>query len=536
VLGLTVQCARCHNHMFDPIPQRDYFQLVDVFRGAFDPYDWLLPRDTNEPNAPAVPTAERYLPYRTPGLDAAACAEEEKRRNAHNDKLDAKIKELQNSLDELAGPVKKRVLQRRISRLPAEVRERVRDALTTAEGKRTESQKKIAFEFRFVPLVFPGTLEDYDPGYKKLADPLERAIAILTADKIPEPKIRALWDRGDPSPTYLLRRGDPMSLGWRIGPGVPTVLTPGGGEFKVTVPFAGARKTGRRLALARWLTKSDHPLTGRVMVNRIWQQHFGRAIVASPSNFGHSGRLPTHPELLDWLTVRFMHEGWSIKAIRRLILTSRTYQQGSAVTPEHEQRDADNAYLSRMAMRRLTAEEVNDTLAFVSGRLDERRYGSPDPRRERANGLVTVYERDTGYRRSIYVRHTRVRNVTTLDLFDSPQLTPNCVQRTVSTVASQALHLLNDSAIRRLATAFAARVRQDVGNDPGDQIERVYWLALSRSPSSEERAIAGESVAKLKTANTLTQTAGVESGDVPLDALSTFCHVIFNSAALLYID
>lgn len=535
VLGLTLQCARCHDHKFDPISQTEYFRLVDVFRGAYDPYDWLLPIYIEDPNAPMLQMGERFLPYRKPGLDVAAAAEEEKRRNAHNEELDVQLKELQEALEKIAAPMKKRHLDDRIAGLPEVVREKVRDALTTDEKERTEEQKQIAYEYRFVPLVF-GSLAEYDPNYKKLAEPLERRIALLKAEKIPAPRIRALWDRGRPSPTYLLRRGDAMSLGPRVAPGVPAVLSTRGAEFNVSPRFPGAKKTGRRLALARWLTQRDHPLTARVVVNRVWQHHFGRAIVTSLSNFGRSGVEPTHPDLLDWLAVRLVKEGWSLKALRKLIVTSRTYRQASSLKEEHELHDPDNRYLSRMVMRRLSAEEINDTLAFVSGRLDERRYGSPDPRLERPDGLVTVYERDSGYRRSIYVRQTRVRNLTTLDLFDFPQLTPNCVERTVSTVAPQALHLMNDSTIRRLARAFAERVRREAGDDPRDQVEQVYRLALSRPPQPQERTLALATLARLQSDSTLTEAAVGGTLATSPDGLVTLCHVILNSAALLYID
>src|SRR5262249_9752867 len=156
----------------------------------------------------------------------------------------------------------------------------------------------------------------------------------LEAQHRPEPKIRALWDRGEPSPTYIARRGDPMSPGRLVGPGVPSVLTDGKTPFEVRPPWPGARAPGRRLALATWLTWPDHPLPVRVLVNRLWKGHFGAGLVATLGNFGKAGARPPHPELLDWLARELVAKCWSLKAMHRLLMTSATYRQSSVLTPE----------------------------------------------------------------------------------------------------------------------------------------------------------------------------------------------------------
>ena len=265
------------------------------------------------------------------------------------------------------------------------------------------------------------------------------------------------------------------------------------------------------------------------MVNRIWRYHFGRGIVETLGNFGRSGARPTHPDLLDWLAVEFVKRGWSVKAMHRLMMTSRTYRQSSRVRPEHDRLDPENRLLSRWPLRRMDGEALRDSLLWVSGRLDESQYGPPDPIFVRVNGLSTAYRRDTGWRRSIYLRQPRFNSSTTLDLFDYPQMSPNCVDRAQSTVAPQALHLLNDSTIRQLADSVAERVRMEVGENLADQIERVYWVTLSRPPTGEERQISLESFQAASEALT-------DRDDHRLQVLAKFCHTLFNSAAFVYID
>jgi hypothetical protein len=340
----------------------------------------------------------------------------------------------------------------------------------------------------------------------------------LEASRPAEPRIMALWDRGEPSPTYLYRRGDYLTPGALVEPGLPAILVSQDTKFKVTPPWPGAKSTGRRLAFARWLTEPENPLTARVMVNRVWKHHFGRGIVGTLGNFGKMGDRPTHPELLDWLAREFVRQGWSLKALHRLIMTSNTYRQSSVVEPRHEQLDPVNHLLSRMPMRRMEAEELRDSLLLVAGELDETRFGPPQPVKVRADGLVLA-----GKRRSIYVEQLRKHPVSLLESFDLPAMNPNCLQRTDSLVAPQALHLLNDSGIRDLAKAFASRVRRIAGENPRRQVEQVYWIALSRPPSAEELETCLESL----------KAFAQKSTDA---ALPSLCHTMMNSAAFLYID
>ena len=458
VMGLTLKCARCHSHKFDPIPHRDYYRMVAVFKGAYDEYDWLKPEVK-------------------PGI----------------------------------GPVSQDFHTGR--HLPF---------VATAERRAWEANEaRVTEEIN---------------AARQSPEPDDR-IKALEAQRQPEPLVQALWDRGEPSPTYLYRRGDPLSPSRLIGPGVPSVLTDGKTPFSVEPPWPGAKQTGRRLAFAKWIIRPDHPLTSRVMINRIWKHHFGFGLVRTLANFGKAGTPPTHPELLDWLSLEFVRQGWKLKAMHRLLMTSTTYRQSSAMTEQYAH-DSSNMLYSRMPMVRLDAESLYDSLLLVSGRLDERQFGPADPVQSRPDGLVTPVGTADGWRRLIYVQQLRKKLLTHMENFDFPQMNPNCVERRDSLVAPQALHLMNNGMVLELAAHFADRVTREVGADSVKQVERVYGLALSRSPSTDEMQIGIEALNQLTHdwIKNLQDTGTADSGDAQAKALTAYCHAIMNSAGFLYVD
>jgi hypothetical protein len=463
VMGLTLKCARCHSHKFDPIPQRDYYRLAAIFKGALDEYDWM--KSNWHSTISLGQRTDRDLPYVTTA--------ERRQWEAHN-----------------------RAVQKEIDALRA------------------------------------------DAAAKKQPEETNKRIRELEAKRLPEPKVRALWDRGEPSPTYIYRRGDYLNPGRLVGPGVPSVLTDGKTPFVVQPPWPGAMKTGRRLALAHWLTEPDHPLTARVMVNRIWKHHFGAGLVKTLDNFGKTGARPTHPELLDWLAREFVQRGWSIKAVHRLMVTSATYRQASLVTADREKLDPDNALYSRMPLQRLSAEQLYDAMLLIAGRLNEARSGAPDPVEVRPDGLVTPRSTDAGWRRSIYVQQQRKVVVTHLENFDFPQMNPNCIDRRDSTVVPQALHLMNNGMVHQLADHFAHRVLREAGADPSRQIERVYLVALSRLPSADEKEAGLAALARMTKdwGEHLARTGKPDAHEAAQKALATYCHAIMNSAEFLYLD
>jgi hypothetical protein len=264
-------------------------------------------------------------------------------------------------------------------------------------------------------------------------------------------------------------------------------------------------------------------------VNRIWQHEFGKGIVATAGNFGLSGDRPTHPELLDWLAVQLVKDGWSTKAIQRLILTSSTYRQSSRVTPEANKLDHSDTLLSRMPMQRLDAEALRDSIIYIAGRLIPTQFGPPDPLYVRPDGLVSVPESPSGWRRSIYAQQFRQNVLTSLNLFDYPQMGPNCMARANTGVAPQALYLQNDAMVRELASDLAKRVQTEAGADLGRQIDRIYWLALSRSPTAEEQALVIKALqAQLG--------PGGGTSDRRREVLARFCLAVINSAGFIYVD
>jgi mono/diheme cytochrome c family protein len=459
IMGLTMKCARCHSHKFDPIPQRDYYRLLDVFKGSFDEHDWMKPNW--HAGLSQGTRSDRELSWVTTA--------ERREWQAHNAKLQKEIEDLKAA---------------------------------QAKAKKSPSET-------------------------------EAKIKALQGQLLTEPTIRALWDRGEPSPTYLLQRGDYLRPGRLVGPGVPSVLTDGKTPFEVKPPWPGAKKTGRRLALARWLTRPDHPLTARVLVNRLWKLHIGNGIVKTLDNFGKAGARPTHPELLDWLAVELVRRGWSIKAMHRLMMTSAVYRQSSTVTAAHEQLDPENVLCSRMPLARMDAEALYDSMLLLAGCLDETRYGPPSSLEARPDGLVTPNGTAHGWRRMIYVQLQRKVVATHLENFDFPQMNPNCIERRSSTVAPQALHLLNNGMVRRLAEQFARRVRQEAGADPARQIEWIYLTALSRPVREEEKTLGQTALADLAKE---WGKQKVDSDEAARRALTTYCHAILNSAAFLYID
>lgn len=531
VMGLTLKCARCHSHKFDPIPHRDYYRLVDVFKGAYDEYDWLKPdlRPGQAPlsqdmlggrHLPSVTTAERHA------------------WEVLNARINQEVNPLKSALDRKAEALAAKHLEERLAQLPETLHGDLRTMLATAPDKRDAVQRYLAEKFEKHLRLDRDALKALDPEFKKESEKVEGRVKALEAQRLPEPRIQALWDRGQPSPTYLYRRGDPLSPGRLVGPGVPSVLTDGKTPFEVKPPWAGAKQTGRRLAFAKWLTRPNHPLTARVQVNHIWKHHFGTGIVKTLGNFGKAGAPPTHPELLDWLAQEFVRQGWSLKAMHRLMMNSATYQQSSAVTADREKVDPNNTLVSRMPLVRLDAEALYDALLLVAGRLDETRFGPADTVAVRADGLVTPVGTARGWRRLVYVRQARKQIATHLENFDFPQMNPNCIERRDSIVAPQALYLMNNGMVYQLAEHFASRVLGEAGADPAMQVDRVYWLALSRPPTEEERQIGVEAFNQLAANWAKNPVAGVQPDPdaARLKALTAFCHTIMNSASFLYVD
>ncbi|MBM3735581.1 MAG: DUF1549 domain-containing protein [Acidobacteria bacterium] len=489
VMGLSVGCARCHDHKYDPIPTRDYYRLVAVLTPAFDPFHWLPGEfPCGGVGAKCDENNTRYL--------IPKAFSEYRDAQAHNDPVNARIREIEGEQE--------KTLETYRARLAADK--------GIKEGK--------------IP-----ALEEAYPDFKAARAANETRIREERAKLKPLPLVRALFDLGpEPPPTRILHRGDSTTPGALVPPGALSILSAGFPEYR-DQPLA--HSSGRRLALAKWLTDPRHPLTARVMVNRIWQHHFGTGLVSSAGNFGRMGTAPANQALLDWLSTEFVRTGWDIKALHRLILTSTVYRQRSSPT-------LGEGDLSAYPFLRIDAESVRDSILMLAGRLDTRQFGPADKFKVQPDGEVITEEGKQGGRRSVYAQHRRTQPVSLLDAFDMPFPNPNCMRRGHSVVASQPLHLLNSDLTRTSARYMAGRIMDVAGDDPGRQIERAYLLAFARKPTADEVQASRALIDGAATEWTRQLKAELPAEPVASRArwmgLASLCHTLMNAAEFLYID
>jgi Protein of unknown function (DUF1549)/Protein of unknown function (DUF1553) len=464
-LGLTINCARCHNHKFDPILQSDYYRLQAVFAGA---------------NGKQV------------GL---ATAEEKAAWQAAEKEYKERLKPVQEDLDALAKPYKERIIGERLAKLdPA-----LRDAWNTPEEKRTPEQKtqaknaKAQIEPAWDVVLAAMTDEDRE----KRSRLRSRLHEIEMTEPDPLPSGYAYVNTGEPAPhSFVLRMGDPKSPLGAVEPGALRVLQAG---FEIP-----SSSVGRRSALVQWLTAPENPLTARVMVNRIWQLRMGQGIVRTPNDFGVMGDRPSNQALLDWLASEFVARGWSVKAIDRLLVTSSVYMQSAAPDAEREGADPDNRLLWRMNRKRMEGEMIRDAVLTVTGSLNPKLGGRPvrvpiEP--EVYDLIFTEHERDGLWpvnpdksvqnRRSIYLYNKRSVRLPLLTAFDQPDAVTSCPARPVSTHALQALSLFNSDFMQEQSRVFARRLANECGmNSQTCEVKLAWRLALGRAPSRAEQELA----------------------------------------------
>ena len=519
-LGLTLQCAKCHSHKYDPISQTDYYRVQAIFMSGYRPSQW-------------IPQVERRL------LEGSAA--QIKETTAHNARIDQEVAVLQKQVAELRRPFADKYFADSLAKLPAQIRDDVKTALNADPKKRNEVQKYLVSKFQADlkpgPEALHAKLLAY-PDYQAQFAELDKKGQALARQKRTLPEIRAFYDLPGQAKTHLLRRGDYLQPGPEVQPGTLAVLV-AGKPFTHLPPSPQAKTSGIRLAFARWLTQPDHPLTARVLVNRLWLHHFGQGIVATPDNFGKTGAPPSHPELLDWLATELVAKQWSMKAMHRLMVTSQAYRQNSALDPlAHAQAklvDPDNRLLWRQRLRRLEGEPLRDAVLAVAGKLNPRMFGPPVPMVRRGNGEIVTPADSSGDRRSVYLQVRRSQPLTFLQLFDQPVIETNCTRREVSTVASQALTLLNSEFMQVQAAHFADRVLKEAADRPAAHAVRlafarnatarettlfqafldqqtVQHLALMRTPSPDQRAIARR------------------------QALTDLCHMLLSANEFAYLD
>jgi hypothetical protein len=460
-LGLTLRCARCHDHKFEPFSQRDYYRTLAVF----DP----LKRPQ------IVVSATHRKEY-----EMFVGTEEELRRFWRGVGVEASL---------LTGAL-----------LP---------------GLSGQSRLGAAPQLGLLPKFQPEML----------------------------PQAHVWYEDGPQAPvTRLLRRGDPKRATETVEPGVPAVLV----KQQPDQPKALAHSTGRRLWLARWITRRDNPLTARVIVNRVWQHHFGTGLVSTPNDFGLMGAKPSHPELLDWLADWFMANGWRLKPLHRLILLSRAYQTNSLREGDGGRVERKLALFGRWKQRRLEAEAIRDSVLAVSGQLERVSSGPsvfpPLPRAvlegqsKPGNGWTTSNARQAA-RRSIYVFCKRSLAVPELELLDTPDTTSSCEQRPISTTAPQALTFLNGAFVHEQAAHLAERLRREAGPEPAAQVRRAFALTLCRPPRPEELRLTLDFLTRQqRQIEDDARRAGQPVVDARQRALTALCVVLLNTNEFFYLN
>ncbi len=431
-LGLTIECARCHDHKFDPVSQRDYYRLAALFAGSVEAEIPLV-------SLFDVQTSTRSFP-----------------------------------LSEQA-----RILKRMAKAAKGETPQ-----------QRAERMRRLG------------------EAYMKAGDGYKSAKVLGHEEVVPA--------------THVLDKGDFKQPGERVEPGFPAAILPGP---RIEEPEDALFVPRRRKALAEWLTSPDQPLLARVMANRLWQGHFGHGLVRTPNDFGRQGEAPTHPRLLDWLAVELAADGWSLKRMHRRIMLSSAYRMSSVASQASLDNDPDNLSLSRMNRRRLDADSIRDTMLAVSGALnlemggvgvipplsDEEILAARMPHLWPENPDPAQHAR-----RTVYMQIKRSMSLPLLQIFDAPNNATSCARREVSTVAPQALTLMNSLFSAEQSARFAERLREQAGESAAAQVEAGWRLALSRAPSEQERRIALEYLRR--------------------NTLEAFCLLLFNMNEFLYVD
>jgi cytochrome c553 len=518
VLGLTMQCARCHTHKFDPISQADYYRLAALFAPTYHAQRWKHSK-------------ERFLYDVSP--------KQKKQIDAHNSNIDQKVGKINQKIVDERKSFRRKLITEKLKSIPEADRSAAEHAVKTPPEKRNEQQKVLAKKYGpFLKITDEEVTASLDNTAQQKLQSRTAEINQLQESKKTYGKIQALWNLGAPLPTYINRRGDYRTPGPQVEPGVISILN----DPKNPIRIPLSEKAGYRRAFVHWLTQPEHPLTARVIVNRVWQQYFARGIVETPDNFGVSGADSTHPELLDWLAVEFVHSRWSFKRLHRLIVTSSVYRQSSRQTQgatSAETVDPENKLLWKMPLRRLESEIIRDRILATSGALNTRQGGPPVRLKPNPDGSVIIdpdalSHPDDNFRRSLYLFSRRNYHLTELNVFDQPVVATNCTRRTTSAVVSQSLLLLNSAFAFEQAELFAFRVRQQAGRDERQRVELSFRLALTRRPTEEEVKLS------LKL---LTRQAGIYQSQETIDAqqatdkaLVNLCQMLINTNEFLYVQ
>ncbi len=489
-LGLTVGCARCHDHKIDPLPQKDYYRFLAFFNGV---------RRYGVRSADSVAQAS---------LRSIAPEAEQKRyadaASVHKAKEQANGEQIAAIEKKVAGdftPAEKEEFRTEAARAPI-LKKRVPGLLSQAEFDR-----------------YLALREERKDLERSRPPALDMALCVTEVGATPRP-------------THVLLRGNPHAAAESVEPGFPSVLAPPAPEI---APPAQGESSGRRLSLARWIASKENPLTARVMANRVWQYHFGRGIVRSPNNFGFGGDKPTHPELLDWLASELVARGWRLKPIHKQIVTSATYRMSARADPKALVRDPENDLFWRFDMRRLQAEEIRDSILAANGSLNLAPGGPsfyPAIPPEVLAGQSRPGEgwgkssEEEQRRRSVYSYVKRSLITPIIARFDGPETDSTCPARFATTQPTQALGMLNGDFVNEQARVFAAYLREQTGPSPADQVKLALWRTLQRAPTAAEIERGVTLIASLRRSEKISEDG----------ALAYFCVVALNLNEFIYLD
>ena len=523
-LGMTYGCAKCHDHKFDPILQADYYRLQAFFANSKAKDDIAMwPEDQ--------------------------IAEHETKLSAWKEAT----KDIRDRMEAMLAPKRQAIIDDRFSRYHKDIQEQLNQPKEEQTPYERQMYAKFRWQMEFVT-------QEKKVIYKFSDEEKEQYAAMkeeLKAFEHLHPGELAvgvgMQDLGKQAPaTHILTIANYAAPGEEVPPGFLSILDPTPATYS---PPEGLNSTGRRTALANWLASPENPLTGRVMANRIWQHHFGTGIVASPSDFGLMGERPTHPELLDWLTDEFIQNGWSMKHMHRLIMTSETYQQSSGFREASKKKDPFNRLLWRYPPQRLEGEVIRDSALTVAGLLNPEVGGKsvfpPLPRNmpEPRGGWQVSEDPADHYRRSIYVFVRRNARYPMLQVYDMPDTHATCARREVTMTAPQALAYFNSDQTMSWAQSFAGRVVDEAGSDRSAQVEQAYRIAYSRTPDGWEKdagltfieshakviheresEVTGEELAKLALPTVMAENLTPAQAA----ALVDFCHSILNSNEFVF--
>lgn len=485
MLGLTVNCARCHDHKIDPITAADYYQLLSFFNNI---------RRYGIRSDESVADAS----IRTFGADGETRSE----RREQLTKIQSEMKELEAIAQKDFIPVEFQEFEYEFQKIPL-MQKRVGSLLTQAQFDR----------------------------YRELAQQRNEI-----RDRAPSGQQKILCVKengGTPRETFIQVRGNAHVQGKAVSPKFISIL---GGEVPDITPPAHGESTGHRLAFAKWITRADHPLTSRVMVNRMWQYHFGRGLVRTASDFGLQGARPTHPELLDWLAQEFIAQGWRLKPLHRQMMLSRTYRMSSQWSPQNAATDPDNDRFWRYNMRRLTAEEIRDSILFANGQLNlNDMFGAsifPKLPREVLQGQSRPGDgwgnsnEDQQRRRSVYIHVKRSLRVPIIETFDGADTDFSCPVRFVTTQPGQALGMLNSD----FAWEQAAKLAEWSNQQNPESLERRVYVVLERvtqrtpQPSEQERSLS------------VIRAWQTDDGLTAEQAFHNFCLMALNLNEFVFVD